>query len=247
MLFRAPVVPSVALAALVAPLLAAPAALAHEGDIGLVFQNNRLTTGIVEDLPGGGEVVLPGQRVFAAEFGLLAGDVYADEPGLFASPLAPLPASTPLAFTILSAVRSWDFANGTFNGPASASPITLEFLAGALSATTPAADAVVPGFAFSTGATGAFDEHYDFFLEAPAGAAAPAPGIYLLELSLSLAGLPGSESAPVYLVFNFGADEAEHDAAVEWTEANRVVPSPGAAALLALAGLALRRRRAPAA
>ena len=45
-----------------------------------------------------------------------------------------------------------------------------------------------------------------------------------------------------YAVFNLGLAEADHGAAVAWVESN-LVPSPGAAAVLGLAGLMARRRR----
>ena len=65
-------------------------------------------------------------------------------------------------------------------------------------------------------------------------------GIYLASFTFSAAGYQSSEV--LYTVLNLGESEAAHEAAVEWAEAN-LVPVPGALALLAVAGLAGRRRR----
>lgn len=207
-------------------------AMAHEGDVGLTISGGRLVSGIVDD-SGGSEVVIPGQRVFAGEFGLLAPG-YSDEPGFFAASGEFLPDSR-IGFNVLKAVRVW---NGTDFTDLSTSRITLEYAGGAFSVASPVSDVFTAGFSFPVGPDGGFDEHLDMYLNPDV------VGIYLLELGLwtTQAGVAGSE--PIWMVLNNGADEEQHEAAIEWTEAN-LVPTPAALTVLfAGAGLMSRRRRA---
>jgi len=211
------------------PALAATSAVAHEGDIGLAIIDGAIVTGIVEDGPGG-EFVVPGERVFAAEFGMLGPDVFADEPGLFAEP-GVFPDSD-LRFDFAGPVRKWN--GSSFDDGPAPETLTLEF--GPLSATSPLAGPA-PGFGIAVGPDG-FDEHYDFFLDDPAG-----DGIYLLgiDLSSSEAGIGPADTT--YIVFNHNLSEDEHDAAVAYVE-DFIVPAPAGAAVLAVGmGLLARRRR----
>ncbi len=221
-----------------ATLLSTASALAHEGDIALAVVNNRLVTGISEQV-GTSEWVVPnGQRVFLGELDAAG---FAADPGLFAGPTGSasgpltLPAGGLIAFNIRTSLLAWNGAGFTATDHA----MRLEFAAGALAATTPTTPAMVPGFGISTG-TGAFDEHWDFFLTRAAGVLQT--GIYLLELDLFLAGSSVQGAEPIWLVMNFGDTEENHEFAEEWVETN-LVPSPGAAGLLALGGLAAARRR----
>lgn len=68
-----------------------------------------------------------------------------------------------------------------------------------------------------------------------------ADGAYILEFTASIDGLGSTDS--FWIVFNLGLDDEVFEEAVEWTEAN-YAPAPGALALMGLAGLAGRRRRA---
>jgi len=236
-------------------LLATSSVSAHEGDVGLSFISGRLTTGIVSAPggPGTQEFVVPGQRVFGAEFGLIGTDVYAADPGFFSGPMlggGPLPtiaANSLLGFNILGSAQRWDVPSQSFVSAIGGERIRIEFAAGALSRTSPNDSSTVSGFTFNVGPTGGFDEHYDYYLDAPAGApigSAPADGIYLLALELFLGGINGSTSLPYYLVFNYNLSEEQHDAAIEYTEVN-IVPSPSAALALGMmaAPAFLRRRR----
>ena len=51
-----------------------------------------------------------------------------------------------------------------------------------------------------------------------------------------------ANSDSFYIVFNLGLDDEVFEESVEWVEGN-LVPAPGAIAMLAIAGLAGRRRR----
>lgn len=81
-----------------------------------------------------------------------------------------------------------------------------------------------------------YDYHPIFSIDPSA-----ASGSYLLEFTASMDGLATSES--FWIVFNLGLDDEVFEETVEWVEGN-LVPAPGAIAMLAIAGLAGRRRRA---
>lgn len=203
--------------------LAAPA-LAHEGDVGLKIVNGQIVTGKVEN-----DVVIPGERAFAAEFGTLAPG-YADDPGLFAE-VGAFEAGSGLGFNILKAVRSW---TGSDFSTLSSSAIRIEY--GPNSVTTPGSDVTVAGFAFPVPGSGGFDEHWDFYIDPNT------QGIYLLEVELWSTSAGVGKSDPLWFVFNNGEDELLHDEAVEWVEEN-LVPAPGAMALMGAAGVFASRRR----
>lgn len=208
-------------------------AMAHDGDIGLRIANGKIITGAVVDTPSG-PMVQGIRRVFGAEFEDLLGTAFAGEPGLFAAPGTF--AMSQLGFDILGPVLRWDGAAFP-PAPIPAETITIEF--GPLSRTTPLVNMIVPGFSIGVG-PGGFDEHYDFYLNAPAS-----DGIYVLSMRL-WSDQPGIRASdPFFIVFNWNEDERQHDQAINWARAN-LVPAPGTAALgLVLAGLAsgYRRRR----
>lgn len=199
--------------------------LDHEGDIGLKIVNERLRSGRVVETPMG-EIVKTGPRVFGAEFRDVLGVVTTDEPGLFGEP-GNFPV-TLLRFDVPNPVVMWD---GTALNAPTASTITVEF--GPNSATTGAG--VTAGFGIPVGPAG-FDEHYEFFLNSPA------IGIYLLELDFSV-DAPGVVPADtVFVVFNHGHSEIEHDAAIDWVREHRV-PAPGTAVWMGGLGWLIARRR----
>lgn len=203
----------------------ATSTMAHEGDIGLKIIDGRIVTGIVEDGPGG-EFVIPGERVFAAEMFEFGGRIYADEPGLFAA-AGEFPDSQ-LGFNFASPVQRWD--GSTFLS--AAQTYTLEF--GPLSATSPAAGGA-PGFGIGVGPAG-FDEHYDFYLNDPQ------PGVYLLAIDLFSDDSSIAGAQTTYLVFDWDAAPGEHDRAISYVE-DVIIPAPASLAVLGLGALAMRRRR----
>lgn len=72
------------------------------------------------------------------------------------------------------------------------------------------------------------------------GGADPAPGIYLISFTVSSVGYGTSDR--FWIAFNLGMSEADHEAAIEWVEAN-YVPAPGALAMMGVMGAGTRRRR----
>lgn len=80
-----------------------------------------------------------------------------------------------------------------------------------------------------------YDYHPIFSIDSGA-----ADGSYLLEFTAVMDGYATSDS--FYIVFNLGLDDEVFEESVEWVEGN-LVPAPGAIAMLAIAGLAGRRRR----
>ncbi len=217
------------LLAAIAAAAASSHAIAHgEGDVWVYLDAGRLHTGLISE---DGLIREPDVRVFGAEFGGAGIPDFADEPGFQAPDGSFLPSSK-IGFNILRALRSW---NGSDFGAVSAATITMSF--GPLTATTPGTDILTPGFDLTIDDQGGLHDHPDYTLNSPAGM-----GIYLLELEFTtdLAGV--GTSAPFWIVFNNGMDEAEHDAAIEWVEEN-LVPAPGAACLLAFGALTTLRRR----
>ena len=223
-------------------------ASAHIGDIGLALVNGRLATGKVEEAGTPPlEFVSLGERVFGADFTLSGGEIYTDEPGFYGSSLSAgsantIPASSSLNFRILGNLRAWDPTAGTFSAATPGERLRIEFFGGAASRLSPLDGSTVGGFSIPLGPTGGFDEHWDFFLDPAPGQTAPGAGIYLLSVELELDNVAGSRSEPIWLVFNNGLNEAEHDEAIEYVEAN-IVPTPGAVGVLGLAGLFAARRR----
>lgn len=217
-----------ALAAVAAPVFA------HGGDVGLIIQNNRITTGLVVDDGTGGEVVQPGERVFAGDIGLIVPG-FGDEPGFFADADA-FPDNAPVGFNIVAAIRKWDETNSTW--AAAAENLRLERPDGAVDVITPATDIFTPGWSFTFPAVGEFDDHPNFYVQNRTG-----PGVYLLALRFWTNDPSIADSDTAWLVINDLAEEAVHAAAIEYTE-EFVIPAPAAAVLLTAAPtLMLRRRR----
>jgi hypothetical protein len=207
-------------------------------DIWLRPVNGQIVTGsITEGTPG--DPIEDVFRVFGAELGEDPSFPFsATEPGLQAL-AGPETAGMVWTFDILDSLTLW---NG---GGFSATDETMLIEFGPASAST--AGGAGPGFGFTGFADGLLHDHFDFTLDgaAPVIGSDPDPGIYLL--ALSMRGQNGQtqyeSSLPFYIVFNLGQSEEDHDAAIDWVQAN-LVPSPSAIPLL-LAGLmvASRRRR----
>jgi hypothetical protein len=209
-------------------LVAASHAIAgpgHAGDITLTIAGGKMHTAIVPE--GGGTP--EAQRVFASEFFDVGGFVFSDEPGYEIEDGTLTPGSG-LFVTMRKAVRSW---NGTDFSTIALQTITASF--GPNSITSNLTDIATGGLLLPVEAGGGLHDHPDVYLNDPFA------GIYLLELELSSdAGLEKTD--PFWIVYNYGADEADHDAAIEWVNSN-LVPAPGSLALLGFGLVATRRRR----
>jgi hypothetical protein len=198
-------------------------ALAHgeTGDIWVYASGGNLVTGAWNHDTG--EVTNPFARVFGVEFGEDPAFPFStDEPGIGSSLVG-----TTLTMGLSPTLGAWNGSGFDF----STSTLMGEY----------------GGQSFQTGSGGSFnflvtaglDLHAEFTLSGP-GLTDPANGIYLATFQFSAAGYGSSQ--PLWVVYNLGMSEEEHDAAIEWVELN-LVPAPGAIALLGLAGVAGRRRR----
>jgi len=171
-------------------------------------------------------------RVHEGELGELAPN-FGDQPGFESFDIA---TGASLGFDLLGDLRVW---NGAGFDLAPANMTVGLFLDSPAEVSVDTAPGVAPGFAF---ATHDGDEAHGDLQFRYNGAADPA--IYLLELRIwtDMAGV--GHSGSIFLVLNQGLDEVDHEAAADYVEAN-IVPSPGAAGMLGLAGLAAlgRRRR----
>ena len=190
-------------------------------DIWATAQDGVLVTGGWNHITG--EVTSPSLRVFEAEFGIDPAFPFStDEPGIGSN----LVGST-LTMNLLVGLGVWNGAGFDASGA------NLLASYGGQDATS------ATGGSFSFLVSEGLDLHPAYTLSG-LGGADPANGIYLASFTLSSNGLATSEV--FYAVFNLGLAEADHGAAVAWVESN-LVPSPGAAAVLGLAGLMARRRR----
>lgn len=236
--------------ALVASATASTAALAggEFGDVGLLIENGQLTTAIGDDEANTFSDV--GFRVFGAELvpnleG--TGLVGADDPGYLildgtqgnSSTNSNIANGATVTKTVTTSLRAWtgaDFSGTTTN--------VMEFDYLGNSTSTPGSDSNVDVFSANY-LGGAFDEHPEYFLIGASDPGSPEAGIFLYEAFFTVTDGSGSFSTEtLFFVFSNGADDLEFEEAFEYAE-NVLVPAPGAAALLAGAGLlAARRRRA---
>ncbi|MEM8835021.1 MAG: hypothetical protein AAGD00_04285 [Planctomycetota bacterium] len=186
----------------------------------------------------------PDVLVHEAEFGELFPANVADEPGFFTEQLPP---GTIAGFNLTNQLREWNVTNQTADFSSNTITIFEELDLSGASATTPSSPGgFTAGFNFiEADATGFFDDHPTFVLDMPAD------GIYILalEATTTTPGVANSDEFFIVLGYNeggtFGTDEQfeeEIEAAVEYAT-NVLVPAPGAAAVLGLAGIAAIRRK----
>lgn len=211
-------------------------AAAHDGDIGIRVSSGRLETVLASGEPPAQSFGTEVERVFAVEwaFNALTNDVRIDEPGLASADAALLGQS--LGFNIRAAMRRWDgsgFVPTAFTAGVGGGDLDLDFI------DTPATDATVTGHSIIVPQI-PFDFHYDWRLNN--ATETTGMGIYLVEVELTNPGGTLLTSDPIWLVFNYGLSEEDHEAAIEHVVEN-LVPTPGTLALGVLGLFAARRRR----
>lgn len=205
---------SLAFTASVGALALSVPALADEGqhlDVFIASVGGTLTTSGIDHETD--RIVAPGLRVFGVEFGEDPLFPFAAfDPG-FQSNLT----DTSIALNLYAGLGLWNGAG--FD----AAPVDLFMSYGPYLAGTGSGGSAV--FTFEDD----LHVHPDFFLDESGGE--PAAGIYLASFNVAADGYQSSET--FWVVFNLGMSEEDHDAAIEWTEAN-LVPAPGAISLLGL-------------
>lgn len=218
----------------------ATAALAHgEGDIGLLWDGSSIVTSIADDEDGLFEDL--GERVFAGELEELfaGGPIAGDGPGFFTTDgptntVGAFGTGWTIGYNTRAALREW-----TGSGFGATSAVLGQDQGGTV-INTPTTDQTVPGFEYIYSG-GDFDEHPDYLLTGAAG-----PGAFLWELEFYVEDASGTRldtTESLYVVFNYGLDEADHEAAIEYVE-EFIVPAPSSALALGSLGLiSVRRRR----
>ena len=222
-------------AAMIPAALAAPALAGEGGDVGFALVNGELRTVLALDDQGDSAAAFPEgfsvERVFAADFDATG---FADEPGFYINSFSNIAVGLDLSYTQEGALLEWNGSDFVATDHQLRQIITPT-----ISTVTPSSG-TAPGFDFPYSG-GEFDQHPDLQLENLSGPIEA--GVYLWNISFSLLdnGTTVAESQNVFIVLNFGVDESIHDAAIEYAES--IIPTPGAATVLAMTGLIATRRR----
>lgn len=212
--------------------------LAHgEGDIGLLLQGNRIVTAVADD--DAGTFTDIGERVFAGEIDFVSN--VGDDPGFFTTDGPGLPGGftafspgTTISYQTNGAIKEWD--GSTF--VSTSNRLRQIVIPGVVEILSPTDGSVVPGFEYAYNG-GEFDEHPDYAMLDDSS-----PGIFLWKIAFNATDEFGNliaSSDEVWVVFDFGLGEFEHELALEWAEKN--IPSPGVLLPLAFGGLVASRRR----
>ncbi len=204
---------SAAIAAASVAFAAISPALAHDGDIGL-----HVVAGAIQTTTVGPEGLGPPTRVFGAEFGLEGVPGQTSEPGFEGLPGTFDPA-TRIGFNFMGPLLVWNgsgFQATNMDDPPAGELLKGTFLS--LNATSDMGPA--PGFDLAVQADGGWHRHITWTLLPEAGAEVPDTGVYLMEFQLYSTDPAVGTSDSFWIVFNNDASEEEHDAAIEWVEAN---------------------------
>jgi hypothetical protein len=217
-----------AISLLAAAGLAAPALAG--GDISLLISGGQLVTTKVSE---SGDPLGPA-RVFSGLLTDVLGDLYSDEPGIQIED-GTLTPGTDLRFYFSKALRQW---NGSSFATVAGGSLSATFGPAINSIVTPGSDTNSGNLLFPVETLGGLHDHPDWVLagHTPSGSAE----FFLVEARFSYDG--STDSDPFYIVFGLNATEEQLEEVEAWVETN-VVPTPGSLALLAMAGLAARRRR----
>jgi hypothetical protein len=219
---------SAALSLLVAAGLAVPALA--EGDISLMISGGQIVTTKVSE---GGDPLGP-SRVFSGLLTDVLGEWYTAEPGLQIDD-GTLTPGTDLRLYFSKALRQW---NGSSFASVAGGTISATFGPLTNSIVTPGSDTNSANLLFPVEPLGGLHDHPDWVLagHTPSGG----PEFFLVEARFAYNG--STDSDPFYIVFGLNATEEQLEEIEGWVETN-IVPTPGSLALLAIAGLAARRRR----
>jgi hypothetical protein len=184
---------------------------------------------------------IEGLRIFGYDFQEDPADPYfAADPGFNALAGSGLPGGSQLRFNILSGAdfglpANLSFWDGTdkdltetgiqvqFGLAPSGETLRLGFASSSVVVGTGLG--AMSGFPIQTvNANGSVHRHLSSFLDA-GSAAVPAEGVYLFPLQLTSSDAAVRDSDPLFLVYNNGRSEEQHDLAIEWVEANLLVVS----------------------
>lgn len=209
-------------------------------DVSFYSIGSRLATREFDDEA---EQILDYSRLFTGDMTLLAGQVFADEPGYRNVP-GTFSGPGTLTVSVRAALRRW---NGS-GFETTTDRLNIQQFSGLTSIYTPVSDPANPDtdplehFDWSVDA-GELHQHPDYYLVDSSLSAPGSAGIYLAQFhaETNVDGL--SRSYPFFKLLNYDQSAEDLDAAVAYTLEN-VVPAPG---MLALAGpiafAASRRRR----
>lgn len=213
----------------------AAVAPAHEGgDILVAVESGRIATGTVDE--DGSNAVI-GERVFGSEFDDPGDALFIDEPGHLGLP-GTFDPDERTGFNILSSLKSWTGSGFVNLNPDTEEDMVVSF--GSLNRRT--TDGFVSGFFINNDADGGWHHHLGFRLGGANGDELnPRIGVYMLELELKSTDTSLGNSLPYYIIFNYGASEDDHDAAIDYQR--NAVPEPASiVALIFGAGIWARRR-----
>ena len=190
--------PSLCLCWLSSLVFATAAFSQHNGDIGLVIEDQKLSSVVITGGQYSGN-----EQVFTASFGDSGFDFFTQNPGWNAAPGTFIP-GTSFTWDAVSGLKK--FEPGVGFGSTTA---TLRVSFSSTSVTI--GEEPVPGFSLQVQPDGGFHKHPNFFLQGVSGSD-PEPGAYLLEtrLEISEPGVTASDS--VFVVFNNMAPEHQIEA-----------------------------------